>query len=40
MAKMTEYMEKLIYHVRVDDIMDQLAVENVHSSLPPCFTAG
>ena len=38
--KLNEYMEKLIEYVPVDDIMDQIAVENVHSSLPPCLTEG
>ena len=33
-------MEKLIYYVPVDDILDQVAMENIHSSLPPCLTEG
>lgn len=33
-------MENLIHYVPIDDIMDQIARENVHSSLPPCPTEG
>lgn len=40
MSKIEEIMESLIHYAPIDDIMDQIARENVHSSLPPCLTEG
>lgn len=40
MSKIEEIMETLIHYAPIDDIMDQIARENVHSSLPPCLTEG
>ena len=42
MRKMREYLEKLVHIASdacsMDSVMDQMATDNVHSSLPPCFT--
>ena len=43
MAKMEEYLQKLFQdHAAglVDEIMDRVAADNVHSSQPPCLTRG
>lgn len=40
MSKIEEFMENLIHYAPIDDIMDKIAKENVHSSLPPCLTEG
>jgi hypothetical protein len=43
MAKIQHYLEGLVQDHAVslvDKIMDQVAIENVHSSLPPCLTPG
>lgn len=42
-AKMEEYLEKLVQDHAVglmDEVMDQVATENIHSSLPPFLSDG
>ena len=43
MEKLGEYIERLVQEHTlgsVDEVMDQVATENVHSSLPPCLSEG
>ena len=39
-SKIESLMLQLTQHALVDEALDQMALENVHSSLPPCLTRG
>ena len=38
--KISDYMDKLIQYAPLDDVMDKIATNNIHSSLPPCLSEG
>ena len=40
LSKIGDYVSKLIRYSAADEMMDQIAAENVHSSLPPCLSKG
>lgn len=40
LSKIGSCVSKLIQYSAVDEVMDQIAAENVHSSLPPCLSKG